>query len=88
MRGSEVYLNAAKLIDSDDAYYSCNAVYRALASTEQINNYVRIFYPPRIKKENAYWGKRWGNDDEQKACRVLALLLMSAIAESEEKERK
>lgn len=85
MRDSEVYLRAARLI-SDYGGYSCEAVNVAERNSATDapcrNAYATLFHPDGHKKWGN-WGVEWGTHEERRNCRILALLFMAAITESE-----
>ncbi len=84
MKYSQVYLKAAKLVDSNKQYYSCNAICAV----------TKLWHPnPLSQNYCSSMGFEGANDfsyahgqtpnDAARKHRVLLLLLASAIAESE-----
>lgn len=81
MKSSQIYRKAAELVDSDQCEFSCSSItYQGRFHNER-RIYIELFSPPRA---SYVWGDMWSkNPDKVKNCRVLALLLMAAISESE-----
>ena len=98
MKPSEIYLRAAEIIENDESEFACNAIAIAvlgvgylLHERNELPEVVR--FTELFKPTDAYligWGNQWSpdNDMRQKACRVQALCLMSAIAKWEETHEK
>ncbi len=83
MSTGDVYRRAARLADSGN-YYSCNAIFWSCYTQDclaTVGRYERLFSPD--EPISTAWGDQWG--DERKACRVLALTLMAAIVDWEER---
>ena len=91
----DVYLRAAELVDSTEQDLSCCAIsvakfgekynkgfghWRCAERTE----YQSLFSPELRSSEWSPWGFEWGRNNRD--CRVLALLFMHWIQQSEEKK--
>jgi hypothetical protein len=95
MTDAEIYLQAAEDVAVGISRYSCLAA-RDVAITDSfamsgLEDAERVFsaygnlFAPQLSKLNTLWGVKWGRTEaERRECRVLALCLMAAIAESEE----
>ena len=83
---SNVYLEAAELVNAERGIYaSCIAIQRSGGSPSE---YCNLFSPSQDSDNEMPWGTDWGDTRaERKACRVLALLLMHAITQYEEKHK-
>ncbi|MDP2621578.1 MAG: hypothetical protein Q8P46_15640 [Hyphomicrobiales bacterium] len=97
MKPSEIYLEAAALIDRDEEVYSCRAVAKAAYgdnwSAEEwsfiVDPYAKLFKPLEASGLLEYWLKGQFSDwDERKAWRILALCFMAAIAEDSETTKR
>jgi len=81
-------LEAAQKIDAREVRHSCTAIASAyviygpgyLARWHLREEYERLFSPRSGTFGGLSWGMYWGN--KRRACRVLALLLASAMAET------
>lgn len=88
MKASEVYLRAAELVDDPPVKavrFSCCAIAEACGQFEKWNARGPCKFVDRFADnflDGGYFG--YSRDPEAQAHRVLALCLMSAIAESEE----
>lgn len=91
MKASVVLRRAAKFVFYEPPQWTagmCRAVWYSVggnrASERIAYSYVDLFEPPRSGDE--WWGMLWSDDGSPAgahACRVLALCLAAAIAESE-----
>jgi len=86
----DVYLRAAKLIDSQAMSYSCCAIDECVEScffkSVESDNYADLFKPSKILHSDDMWGNKWGDTDEEcKQCRVLALVFMRWISQGNDK---
>lgn len=84
-RDAEIYRRAAEIVSSDGMLGSCEAIAQlhddGLYAAEVIA-YKTLFCPFETPDQNPmYWGQLWGRNAQR--CRILALLLMAAIVESE-----
>ena len=86
MKPSEVYLRAAKLIESGEEAYSCCAIWNIDPLPSLADNYINRMAP--VGKEKwAFWLRESHSgvpDADHKAWRVLALLFMHQIAKESE----
>lgn len=90
MRASEVYRRAAELVSDELTSFSCCAISwtvhgdsdypQSAISCRERSKYFNRFAPQRGMHRCLEWD--WDKDE-----RILALLLMSAIAAEEEKEK-
>lgn len=88
-RDAEIYRTAAERVCAEENYFSsCEAIAALVADglfSIQVRRYDYLFRPYKNEKNNPlYWGREWSdNDRERQECRVIALLFMAAIAETE-----
>lgn len=79
-----VYLEAAKKLDrwkASEIAGCCIAVYEANGGGFRDLDFEQFFKPS--DNSFGYWGIHWGvNNDERKACRVLALCFAAAMHET------
>jgi hypothetical protein len=88
MTDAEVYREAAELVFCSKHRFSCEAIglvgRSGFKGWELKFLYSDLFAPEGCDQYDP-WGDDWGNTTaERRECRVLALCLMAAIAESEE----
>ncbi len=86
MSAGDVYRRAAELVDSGQYGLSCWAIDKAAHEmwTPERQAYDELFRPKNTSW--TAWGETWARSYEVcQACRVLALLLMAAIADDEDK---
>jgi len=93
MKDSEIYRRAAELIDMGSERFACNSTQivgkfsagfswrRTDALLDQFENTMRPNRLPRNHKDYGWYGEP--TEKERQDCRVLSLLFMAAIAESE-----
>lgn len=79
MTKSEIYLEAAKLVDSGAITFSCVAIDEAAGQGFSLERYEYDFLF-RPEGGGNCWGRHFGDGEDRKNCRVLALLFMSQIA--------
>jgi TorA maturation chaperone TorD len=85
MKDSEIYRKAARRVSAATSLPSCYALDEAAVNDHYriAETYCALFMPTGWSKTQI-WGMAWSDDrKERKACRIIALLLMSAIAQSE-----
>lgn len=79
----DLYLKAAQMIDANSCVPSCTAIYHTSEFYNSHVEYAELFKPKPQTLIESTWGHLWGNLEEQKQCRVLALLFMHWITEHE-----
>ena len=85
IKASEIYRRAAIRTWKEQNTYSCSAIADTAVAMGAsylgpLQEYSALFRP----HVRLLWGNAWGDKDERRECRILALLFMAAIAEDEE----
>lgn len=84
MKRSEIYRKAAKYMDARNRGYICPTLEFVFASPDCLQHFTDHMKPIRLPRDHVYSGWfGWSPNDQNRDRRVLALLFMAAIAESE-----
>lgn len=95
MKPSAIYRKAARHVE-EKLTASCTAISYIVTGSHrkecaEAEAYARLFSPSERSRSSTLWGTQWGREVNEadaywlaiRECRVLALLFMSAIEESE-----